>query len=505
MKILLDHGADPTIKDLDGFNALEYAASLDLEFTLLLVGHVSVNNLANYILERGPIRLALRAGNLPVLKFWLDLTFNWKELDQMLILLLASFADELEFLRGQPATQLFISHIDVDSLLQYFLSSESEAHSSSWGYSLIKLARGIPTLARRLLENNLLDSEMKKDLFYEAAEHGRVDFMNLLTAHGVNGEEYHKKPIGLSCLSWMSPGKPGTKAFAKWLVETDTGPYEIHSDHALRALFCLGDMAILRKYLDTWNVPEETKLRGISNSIYLSIHRESSAIFDFCLESGVKLNPRNPSHDTAFQESVRAGAMPVIKRFLDAGFDVNGDYQSTCMSYLVYTGEYPDYSVLYEAFSEDDIEVSIKTVTFLLEHGADLEKKLTHKYFNFNDAVAKKKQRTCLLRLIKKSHEEARNAMICRGVKFLLEQGADPFSRTTAGETALVLAVKQDFLSVTKVILEFFDETGMSFDKIKKMIRGSVACGLNMPGKKYNETTRFLYRYYWRRVHAVPT
>ncbi|KAJ5727198.1 hypothetical protein N7493_005018 [Penicillium malachiteum] len=35
MRILLDHGADPTIKDFEGFNALDYAAHLDLEFTSL--------------------------------------------------------------------------------------------------------------------------------------------------------------------------------------------------------------------------------------------------------------------------------------------------------------------------------------------------------------------------------------------------------------------------------------------------------------------------------------
>ncbi|KAJ5717413.1 ankyrin [Penicillium malachiteum] len=346
-------------------------------------------------------------------------------------------------------------------------------------------------------------------MFCRAAEHGCVDSMNLLTAHGVNGEEYHKKPIGLVCLDWECPIEQEATAFAKWLVETDTGPYEIHSDHALEALFCLGDMAILRKYLDTWDVPKEKKLWHISSSIPLGIHRDSSALFDFCLASGVELNPQNSSHDTAFRKSVRVGVIPVIKQFLDAGFDVNRDYQSaykSASSLMYSTGFYPDYSALYHAFSGDDIEISIKTATFLLEHGADLEQKLTHFDYKFisNYALAEEQKRTCLLHLIQKNEKEARNAMICRGVKFLLEHGANPFTTTTAGETALTLAVKDDFLSVTKVMFEFFDAAGMPFDKIKNMIWGSVTCGFNM-GKKYNETTRLLYRYYWRRIHAVVT
>ncbi|KAJ5729260.1 ankyrin [Penicillium malachiteum] len=312
VRILLDHGADPTIKDLRGFNALEYAACLDLEFTLLLLERIPIDHLLrDYRLPRGPVQYAWRTGNIPVLKFWLDLTL--KHLNKLGREFFYHFVKEPDLYQDQPATKLFLSSIDMDSILQEV--PNSQANIPDVNFELGSISKVLPDFARKVLEKNTLDQAMNDEIFRDAAMHGRIHVMNVPTAHRVNGEKYHREPIGLYRLDYLWPSEPGAIASVKWLVENDTGPYEIHSENALRVLLCVGDTAMLRKFLDTWDISEETKLRKISDSIYLAIQREANTMFYFCLELGVKLNPRDSSHYEAFKESVRIGAITIIKHF----------------------------------------------------------------------------------------------------------------------------------------------------------------------------------------------
>lgn len=212
-----------------------------------------------------------------------------------------------------------------------------------------------------------------------------------------------------------------------------------------------------------------------------SVEREEGAFEIALAHFKIELQPGREAYQEMLVRAAAHADVPVLKRFLDAGFDVNSreldyddpyDFPRLSLLGLVVTGQHDDERVRQAA-------------NFLVERGADIE------------GLDETGQTSSLFMLVSISNEF--EASTSKGVKLLLDLGANPFFINEDGDTALTEAAELSDISIVKVLVEFFEKQGdAAFQQVKESV---VRAATTTPSP---QISKLLWHYYWPRVYPCP-
>jgi len=414
--------------------------------------------------------------------------------------------------------ELILERIDVEKALRK--GNWTECRHLVLGAA----SAGLEDLMKRLKEVGRLfkqspGSELNLPLC-SAIEKGRVGMVKLLLAYGAdpNGP----RPLQRNLHSLRHNPHPLQRVLDAWLLfpEEHSPPLEAYKEitKVLRQRgavlpddwdFFNGSL-ISVKTLDVFHMMLE-ECRDLDDCRINELLRESvkqgEEAFELALTHlKVELQPGREAHQEILAQAAIYVDVPILKRFLDAGFDVNSrelgngedGFQRLTLLGLVATAQ-PDETdrETAEFFGEPDayIEDPVSTARWdekvrqaadlLVERGADIE------------GLDETGQTSSLFTLVSVSHEY--ELSISKGVKLLLDLGADPFFTNRNGDTALTKAAQLADISIVKVLVEFFEQQGDApFQQVKESVV-RAATTTHSP-----QISKLLWHYYWPRVYPCP-
>ncbi|KAJ5149469.1 hypothetical protein N7448_001047 [Penicillium atrosanguineum] len=480
IKFLLERGCNPHELGPQGDSAVSCAATLDLDIFKMFVEAKPDLKLIDY--DPNPVQNAIEGGNAAAAEFLLKEEPGLMPSDInvfQLFNLAAPHSSEL--------SRFLLERIDVDETIRK--GSRDEYRHLVLGAA----SAGLEDLMKRLKEGGCLskrspDQELHQPLC-AAIKGGRVEMVKLLLDYGADPNSQRSHPLE----GVMECPVPRSEELSKITMlllqrgsklspEDGLDIYFIHD-----ALHSFKTLDVFKCLLETC-FSEETTGMDIDEILDNAVSRGEDAFDVVLAHFKIKLQPGYAGHQDALVSAAIEGNAAIIKRFLDAGFDVNSRELDDPMEYstkklnllaLVATGQ------------DGEKHNNRRAADLLLEHGADVE------------GVDHPGQDSSLFTLCASSDEF--EAGIAKGVKLLLDLGANPFFVSRTGETVLdaaagvhVMGNMEHDLAVVKTLIDHFEAQGdAAFQKIKQSVARAAATSSE-------EIAKILWRYYWRGVYPCP-
>ncbi|KAJ5690758.1 hypothetical protein N7462_005150 [Penicillium macrosclerotiorum] len=551
MELLLKEGCDPNVKDFLGRNALSQAAKKDLSLVKRLMEAGADPFFPRWASSLfSPLLVALQVGNLPVIEYLLEKGLKSKrrripwgnicrdfyetaETHPRAAELLLKFINIERAMKGRPKAirRYFIEGVVAGGFLPSMKTILHDYHlkdSEKW-LCLIKAIekRQIPML-NLLLENGVRPPSREK-ILVRAVSSGSTEVVKLLLL--VVNKSMAQHDYSAALLSAVkSRNLSMTRLLLKHRTETASvfgvlGPFleavssedlpmarlfltwglsiksleslDDYSSAVLKAVHS-GDLPMVRLLVKHGLQIESIQMRR-SLSLTFSAIAGGSGMLKLLMKKGISLKLADSTNLKVIETALWKIDVAGLKIFLEAGMNANS------WSTINYLGNNGAESLPYVAIvaTLEEQSVAEGAVDLLLEHGAAIDG------FGPPETFGNAPKKTALMKLACSSdHTKNARAMKCRAAKLLLRKGADPFSADINGNTAFRLAVKNGFLGMIKVYLEFFDEQNVPFEKFQDDIwagvNRSLPCLKGQLSLFFSETSRFLYRHYWRKVHPCP-
>jgi ankyrin repeat protein len=467
IKLLLERGCNPHEYGSRGDSAVSHAASLDLDILKVFIEASPDLKLIEY--DPNPLENAIEGGNIAVAEFLL------KEEPRLLPSGLGAF-QLFKFAADHSAelAKLILDRIDVEKAIR-------KGYRGECRHLVIGAASaGLEDLMKRLKEGGCLsqrdpDDELNHPLC-SAIQKGQVGMVKLLLDYGAdpNSRRMHPFEIIMEC---RPPYGEELSEIAKELLRRGSVlSDDLDASFSYEALRSFQTLELFQ-YLLEERLSRTFNKMEIDNILQNSVGRGEDAFELVMAHFKVELQPGREAHQDAMAEAAMDANAPILKRFLDAGFDVNSREGGDRVDDLWRL------NLLALVATLQDVNEDRRAANLLLEHGADIE------------GVDEPGRASSLFMLVSMS-DGYDELGISKGVRFLLDLGADPFFTSKDGESPLDVAVRLNELPIVKVLVEFFEKQGdAAFQKIKDSV-------VRAASKTHSEEiSRLLWRYYWPRVY----
>lgn len=467
VKFLLEKGCNPHEYGSQGNTAVSHAASLDLDILKMFIEARPDLKLSEY--DPNPLENAVERGNIAAAKFLL------KEEPGLLPSGLGAFQlFQFAALHSPEFAKLILKRLDLEKAIR-------KGDRGEYRQLVIGAASaGLEDVMKRLKESGCLsqrsaDHELNAPLC-SAIQKGQVGMVKLLLDYQAdpNSRRNHPLEVVMEC---PAPHSEELTEITKLLLQRGSvPPDDLDRSFNYDALHSFKTLEVFQMVLD-----EHLNLGDMDDNmvdqILLDTVSRGEDAFDLVVRHfNIELQPGREGHEEILTHAAIQANAPILKRFLDAGFDVNsrelGD-DSDDLQRL---------NLLALAATAQDNDEDRRAVDLLLEHGADIE------------GIDEPGQASSLFMLISASHEFERG--ISKGVKLFLDLGANPYFTNKNGDTPLSEAARVMDLAVVKVLIEFFEKQG---DAAFKRIKESVVRVASTT--KSQTISRLLWRYYWPRVY----
>jgi ankyrin repeat protein len=461
IKLLLERGCNPHECGSLGNSAVSYAAAVDLDILKLFIEARPDLKLADY--DPNPLENAIAVGNIAVAEFLL------KEEPRLLPSGLGAFQlFEMAADHSPELAKLILDRIDLEKAIRK--GDRGECRHLVIGAA----SAGLEDLMKRLKEGGCLsqrdpDHELNRPLC-SAIQKGQVGMVTLLLDYGANPNSRRTHPFEIIMECGPPYGEELSEIAKELLRRGSVLSDDLDASFSYEALRSFQTLEVFQFLLEerlsrTFNKMETDHI------LQNSVDRGEDAFELVMAHFKVELQPGREGHQDAMAQAAMGANAPILKRFLDAGFDVNSRVDDLWRLNLL---------ALVAAYQ--DVKEDRRAANLLLEHGADIE------------GVDEPGQASSLFMLVSMS-DGYDELGISKGVKFLLDLGADPFF-TKDGESPLDVAVRLNELPIVKVLVEFFEKQGdAAFQKIKETV-------VRAASKTHSEEiSRLLWHYYWPRVY----
>lgn len=498
IKLLLENGCDLNAIDPCFGNPMNQAAQTSLDIVRLLfnAGASLHGRRSSYV--EPPIFSALYGGNIPIVEFLLDNGVNFDSIGGI-----EHAFYETVLKNNHDVALMLLGRIDENSLKIESREEDDMIMGAATG--------GFEDLMKRLLKNYHGISLMAHPThcpfvraLSAAAEAGHIGIVELLLDHGVDpnhllrrhrvipkDDEFteHGCSICFEDNRWsdnpvMSAAMEGHHGVVKLLLDRGADPDFLEALTVTDSFYAVlkGGHSDIVQLLLEHDPALPTKDPDIESISWIREAVEGgAAVLRVLLQHGIlELQPGNIEQQRELVGAARRGVTDILEIFLDAGFDVNSRAQGTVAGAP---------TLLQLAATAPS--TAAEAVSFLLERGADIEAR---------DPVT---DFTPLFGLIwshgfgfgcNKHVPKQVSVRGERGIKLLLEKGADALRTDKYDDTALIFAARTGQRRFVKLLLEWFELRQIPFDAVKDQV-------LLATSTTHPDVAQVLWRYYWRKVY----
>ncbi|KAJ5544193.1 hypothetical protein N7494_005472 [Penicillium frequentans] len=461
MKLLLETSCGQRyVHDSRITTIVRYAAARELPLLLVLIHAGMEISTFSSITWLGTVAFdsAQRSGNLAVVQFFLETECIPTSY------LLDSFQHIT--LRYPRLALLYFTHMDIEKLMSH--GDYMDQHHLLMGALLVGLKR----LAERLLQI-LYPIEC-----FPIAATSAVDFIKA----AVYSQKIEMVELVLRGRSWT-----GIRIFifpdlhyaiaqhlneiARLLLDVIGHPQSEWAKLVQTALSC-GNLQIAQYLLGRYPM---SYLAASAPWVLQAAVLGGEASFDTLLRWGWSLQSEDPQQRRALESAVIRADIPVIRAFMKAGFDPN---------HCSPRSKRPLLSIA----AMSDEPPSVEAVNLLLAFGANMDLGFSHLLSSKPSIEGLQDSPRRITTML--------DGRRLRGVKILLEEGANPLALDKHGEYILVLAAFEGYLPIVKLFLRSFDKHVLPFHRTKDVVWRAASTN-------HRETAQCLSNYYWR--HMYPT
>lgn len=480
IKLLLERGCNPHEPGPQGDSAVSCAAAQDIDIFKMFTEARPDLKFTEY--KPNPLKSAIGGGNVATAKYLLKEAPGLLPPDMSVLQLFNLAAPH-----SVELARLLLERIDVDEIIR-------KGNRDEYRHLVLGAASaGLEDLMERLREGGCLSQRTPDQELYQplcsAIRGGRLAMVKLLLDYGADPNSRRLHPLE-EIMECPTPRSEELSQITMLLLQRGSKllPGDgldlvfihdaLHSFKTLDVFKCL----LETRFIQT---PTPSKIELILED---AVSRGEDAFEVVMAKFRIKLQPGSSGQQEALASAAVQGNAAIIKRFLDAGFSANSrDFEAAVSSRtlnllaLVATGQ-----------DDPEIKEDRRAANLLLKYGADLE-----------DAILPE-QDSSLFTLC--SLSENFQFGISKGVKLLLDLGANPFFTSQNGETVLDAAARVDDISVeerdiavVKALIGHYEKQGdAAFEKIKE----SVVRAASQTSSRV--IARDLWHYYWRRMYPCP-
>jgi ankyrin repeat protein len=482
IKLLLERGCNPHELGPQGESAVSCAAAQDFDIFEMFTEARPDLNFTDY--KPDPLNSAIEGGNVAAAKYLLKEAPGLLPPDMSVLQLF-----DLAAPHSVELAKLLLEQIDVEEVIRK--GSRDEYRHLVLGAA----SAGLEDLMKRLGEGSCLSQRTPDQELYQplcsAIRGGRVAMVKLLLDYGADPNSRRMHPLE-EIMECPTPRSEELSQIAMLLLQRGSrlSPRDgLDLDFIHDALHSFKTLEVFKCLLETGFI-QDPPLSKIELILEDAVSRGEDAFEIVMAKYNIQLQYDSPGQNEALASAAVQGNAAIIKRFLDAGFSANSrevaeapvNSKPLNLLALVATGQ-----------DDPEIKKDRHAADLLLENGAEID-----------DVLLPELEDSSLFTLC--SLSENFQFGISKGVKFLLDLGANPFFTSHNGETVLDAAARVDDISVeqrdiavVRVLIAHYENLGdAAFEKVKE----SVVRAASQTNSRV--IARDLWHYYWRRMYPCP-